>query len=46
MEALAPVPADNILASHFSQILMPSHNQTSGTGVSPVQAQAEACGYK
>jgi hypothetical protein len=42
MEALAPVPADHILAHHFSQILMPTRNQSGGTGVSPVQAQAEA----
>jgi hypothetical protein len=26
--------------------LIPSCHQTGGTGVSPVQAQAEACGYK
>jgi len=26
--------------------LIPGRNQTGGTGVSPVQAQAKACGYK
>jgi hypothetical protein len=33
-----PFPAD--------VLFIPRRNKTGGTGVSPVQAQPEACGYK